>query len=142
MSDTTDSAECQRYQIRTSNNPILPSSTNPNEDVANPILTSSTNPNEDVTNPILPSSTNPNEDVAIEVGQWAVVDYDGEQYPGEVTAVSHTDEVEVSVLHKSGSGWKWPQPKDSLYYCKNNIIRIITPPIAAGHRGQFIFSDF
>ncbi len=47
-----------------------------------------------------PSSINP--DVTIVIGQWAVVDYDGEQYPGEITAVSHTEGAEVSVLHKSG----------------------------------------
>ncbi len=76
------------------------------------------------------------------IGQWAVVNYDGQQYPGEITAISHTEGVEVSVLHKSGIGWKWPQSKDSLYYCKKDIVRLIGPPIAAGHRGQFIFSDF
>ena len=78
----------------------------------------------------------------VEVGQWAVIAYDGEQYPGEVTALSDIEGVEVSVLHKSGSFWKWPQPKDMIYYRKKDIVRIISPPIAAGHRGQFTFTDF
>lgn len=65
----------------------------------------------------------------------------GNIYPGEVTAVYDIDRVEVSVLHKSGSCWKWPQPKDMIYYYKKDIVRLISPPIAAGHRGQFIFSD-
>ncbi len=65
-----------------------------------------------------PSSINPE----VAIVQWAVVNYDGEQYPGEITAVSHTEGVEVSALHKSGSGWKWSQSKDSLYYyyCKKD----------------------
>ena len=80
--------------------------------------------------------------IDVEVGQWAVVAYDGEQYPGEVTALSDIEGVEVSLLHRSGSCWKWPQPKDMIYYHKKDIVRLISPPIAAGHRGQFIFSDF
>ena len=50
----------------------------------------------------------------MEVGQWAVVVYDREKYPGEVTVVSDVDGVEVSVLHKSGSCWKWPYPNDTI----------------------------
>lgn len=77
----------------------------------------------------------------MEVGQWDVVAYDGEQYPGEVTAVCDIEGVEVSVLHKSGSCWKWPQPKDMIYYHKKDIVRPISPPIAVAHSGQFIFRD-
>ena len=62
----------------------------------------------------------------MEVGQWAVVAYDGEQYPGEVTALSDIEGLEVSVLHKSGSCWKWPQPKDMIYYHKKDIVRLIS----------------
>lgn len=80
--------------------------------------------------------------IDVEVGQLAVVVYDGEQYPGEVTALSDIEVVEVSVLHGSGSCWKWPQPKDTIFYHKKDIVRLISPPIAAGHCGQFISSDF
>ena len=75
------------------------------------------------------------------VGQWVVVAYDGEQYPGEVTDFSDIEGVEMSVLHRSGSCWKWPYSKDMIYYHKTDIVHLISPSIAAGHRGQFIFSD-
>ena len=28
-----------------------------------------------------------------------------------------------------------------IFYDKNDIVCIISPPVAAGHRGQFIFND-
>lgn len=87
------------------------------------------------------SKARPLNAIDVDVGQWAVIVYDGEQYPGEVTAISDVEEVEVSMLYKSGSCWKWPQPKEMIYCHKKDIVRLISPPIAAGHRGQFIFSD-
>ncbi len=44
----------------------------------------------------------------VQVGQWVVVVYDGNEYPGEVSAIIDTNGVQVNVMHKSGSGWKWP----------------------------------
>ena len=48
----------------------------------------------------------------------------------------------VNGLHKSGSCWRWPQTRDMISYEKSDILRIIIVPVAAGHRGQFTFSDF
>ena len=53
-----------------------------------------------------------------------------------------TNGVQVNVMHKSGSCWKWPQSRDMISYEKSDILRIISVPVAAGHRGQFTFSDF
>ena len=77
----------------------------------------------------------------VELGQWVVVVYDWNEYPREVTSISDTDSVQVNVMHKSGSGWKWPQTKDMIFYDKNDIVHTINPPLAAGHREQFIFND-
>ncbi len=33
-----------------------------------------------------------------------------------------------------GSG----QSKDMIFYDKNDIVRVVSPPIAAGHRGQYL----
>lgn len=130
VSDTTDSTECRRCQIRISDPPVSSDaeSMDSNKDDED------TDPNED-------GERTASNAIDVEVGQWAVVAYDGERYPGEVTALSDIEGVEVSVLHKSGSCWKWPQPKDVICYYKKDIVRLISPPIAAGHRGQFIFSD-
>ena len=34
-------------------------------------------------------------------GQWVIVAYDGEHYPGEITQINLPN-IEVSVMHKSG----------------------------------------
>ena len=47
--------------------------------------------------------------VSLCVGQWVVVDYDGEDGPGEMTCCNGDDQCEVSVMHKSGNLWKWPK---------------------------------
>ena len=82
------------------------------------------------------------EETEIQVGQWVVVLYDGIEYPGEVRSIDSNTGVQVNVMHKSGSCWKWPQSRDMIYYKKSNILRVISVPVVAGHRGQFTFSDF
>ena len=74
------------------------------------------------------------------VGNWIVVLYDNEEYPGEVTGVFDND-VEVNVMHKTGNAWKWPTKQDKILYGKDSIVRRVSPPKAAGHRGQFTFDD-
>ena len=81
------------------------------------------------------------EEVDVQVGQWVAVQYDGVQYPGEVISID-TNGVQVNVMHKSGSCWKWPQSRDMISYENSYFLRIISVPVGPGHRGQFTFSDF
>lgn len=74
-------------------------------------------------------------------GQWVVVDYDKAKYPGEVVSVDKDLQYEVNVMHPSGNYWKWPKTEDKIYYSCENIVKLINPPKAAGHRGQFIFDE-
>ena len=75
----------------------------------------------------------------LSVGKWVIVNYDGEQFPGEITCCNNSD-VEVNVMHKAGSKyWKWPESIDKIFYERKDIVRTINPPKAAGHRGQFVF---
>jgi len=71
-------------------------------------------------------------------GQWVVVDYDGDCFPGEVTQCGN-DDVEVNVMHKSGQFWKWPSSADKIFYSMENVKKVIQPPKVAGSRGQFMF---
>ena len=57
-------------------------------------------------------------------GQWVIVAYDGEHHPGEITQISLPN-IEVSVMHKSGQYWKWPNHVDKLFYIREDIIRTI-----------------
>ena len=75
----------------------------------------------------------------VQVGQWVVVVYDINEYPRKVTSISDINGVKINIMHRSGSGWKWPQSKDMIFYDKNDIVCIISSPVAAGHCGQFIF---
>ena len=78
----------------------------------------------------------------IQVGQWVVVLYNEIEYPGEVRSIDSNTGVQVNVMHKSGSCWKWPQSRDMIYYRKSDILHVISAPVAAGHHGQFTFSYF
>ena len=77
--------------------------------------------------------------VSLCVGQWVVVDYDGEDGPGEITCCIGDDQCEVSVMHKSSNHWKWSKVIDKILYARDNIVRTICPSRAVGHRGQVLF---
>ncbi len=79
--------------------------------------------------------------LSITIGQWVIVDYDEAKYPGEVISVDEDFQYEVNVMHPSGNHWKWPKTEDKIFYSLENIVKLISPPKAAGHRGQFIFEE-
>ena len=128
VSDTTDGGEARVCVIRTTTTTQIEQSEQEKEDKVED------EDKEEVTD--------------IQVGQWVVVLYDEVEYPGEVKSIDSNAGVQVNVMHKSGSCWKWPQTRDMIYYKKSDILHckfwqiIISTPIAAGHRGQFVFSDF
>lgn len=74
------------------------------------------------------------------IGQWVIVKYEDEEYPGEVICIEDSD-IEVSVMHKSANAWKWPRPEDKIFYPATQIVRVINPPSVAGNRGQFAFEN-
>ena len=76
--------------------------------------------------------------VSLCVGQWMVVDYDGEDGPGEMTCCNGDDQFEVGVMYKSGNHWKWPKVVNKILCARDNIVRTICPPRATGHCGQFL----
>ena len=59
------------------------------------------------------------------VGQWVIVNYDGEGFPGEITCCDGNDQFEVSVMHKSGNHWKWPKTIDKILYARDDIVQIL-----------------
>ena len=74
------------------------------------------------------------------IGNWVVVNYNGEEFSGEITSCG--SEIEVSVMHKSGNKfWKWPKTIDKIFYERKDVVRKINPPKVAGHRGQWVFED-
>ena len=70
----------------------------------------------------------------LKVGQWVVVNYDGIEFPREVTTCE-TD-VQVSVMHRSGNAWRWPTNPDEIFYEHQSILQKINFPKASGNRGH------
>ena len=75
-----------------------------------------------------------------EVDEWVLVLYDDKQYPGIVMSKLN-DSFEVTVMVPAGSYWKWPSPKDVLFYNKKDILKKLQKPIPVNNRGHFSF-DF
>ena len=56
------------------------------------------------------------------MGEWYDVDYEGVLYPGEVIAMGNLGDYQVSVMERAGKHWKWPNPKDNIFYPKRSLI--------------------
>ena len=54
--------------------------------------------------------------VVIGADNWYMVEYEGHIFPGEVVAIG------VSVMEPARNCWKWPVPKDSIFYMKVKMI--------------------
>ena len=76
------------------------------------------------------------------IGDWVLVLYVSEQFPGEIT--NPKTDLEVNVMHPCGTSntWKWPKLSNKIYYERKNIVCTINPPKVAGNRGQFPFETF
>ena len=96
-------------------------------------MTEQGSPIDDDSQPQLPT-------LNLTIGQWVIVKYDSEEFPGEVTCIEKSD-VQVNIMHRSANAWKWPRSEDKIFYPRNNILRIVNPPTVAGNRGQFVFLD-
>ena len=77
-----------------------------------------------------------------EVGDWVVVQYDKQKYPGEITDVLNED-IGVSAMHPAGGKcFKWLNCKDECIYPFSAVIAKTHPPEVAGRQGQFSFDYF
>ena len=79
----------------------------------------------------------PTRNLNVNIGDWILVNYDGQKFPGEVTNIIGLY-FEVNVVHKNlGAFCKWPQKEDKIFYQKENIIEKLDVPEVAGSGGQF-----
>ena len=81
-----------------------------------------------------------NNDLSWKVGDWVIVEYDSQMYPGEVLTIKSTDTY-VHAMTKSGGYWKWPETDgknmDTVWYKKEKVMCKISPPVPVGSRGQY-----
>ncbi len=91
-------------------------------------------------------STEKVQDERIIVGDWVIVQYDGNKYPGTVSAYDETnDEFEVTVMYpfqyKQKQYWRWPQREDKIFYPANDVTKYSTEPrkLESKGRGEGLF---
>ena len=89
--------------------------------------------------PSLDDAANSVTHLDLSIGDWVLVKYDGNRFPGEVTTFGQNNDIKVNVMHKSGPNWKWPKDADHIFYYRTDVVKKIDPPTVAGHRGQFTF---
>lgn len=91
---------------------------------------------DDITNEL--KSNNIYDDYDLEelykIGDFVIVQYEGEYFPGVVNDTNLTSAL-VSVMTMSGSGWKWPNEDDEIWYKFNDVMQLIKPPEVSNSRG-------
>ncbi|XP_071943945.1 uncharacterized protein [Antedon mediterranea] len=79
--------------------------------------------------------------LTVHVGEWYQVDYDGKLYPGEVIAIGEQNDFQVSVMEQVGKYWRWPTPRDTIYYVQENLKKKVQAPVVVNNRGHFEFHN-
>lgn len=74
------------------------------------------------------------------IGDWVLVEYDGQFYPGEVRAIENNEYL-VSVMIRAGKHWKWPDNVDEIFYPQEKIIKTLSTPDVVNARGHFSFCE-
>ena len=92
--------------------------------------------NESKTNKEGSSHEAENESVHLEVSHWVQVNYDRDNYNGEISSITG-DGYKVNVMHRSGNCWKWPNIAAENFYKFQENVKVILPPVAVGSRGQY-----
>lgn len=82
---------------------------------------------------------NPKVVLTATIGDYVVVQYEGNTYPGLVEDVRNSEYL-VNTLHRCGGAWRWPTVKDAIWY--QSLIRKLKAPTPANSRGMFAFEDF
>jgi hypothetical protein len=59
------------------------------------------------------------------VGQYVLVNYESELYPGKITEMKNDDEILITAMQKSGAHWKWPTKPNETYYSRDEIMQLI-----------------
>jgi len=75
---------------------------------------------------------------AINIGEYVLCQYEGELFPGCVSAV-HPDGkgARVMAMEKCTGGWRWPKENDEINYLEQDIIQKIAYPTPLNNRGTY-----
>ena len=71
-----------------------------------------------------------------DVGDFVIIKYDEDYYPGELTGLG--EDVKVHTMVKSApKHLKWPTLEDTVDYTFEKVIKVIKPPNIVSHCGTF-----
>ena len=66
---------------------------------------------------------------AINIGEYVLCQYEGELFPGRVSAVHPEGKgAQVMAMEKCTGGWRWPKENDEIDYLEQDIIQKIAYP--------------
>ncbi|KAG5863113.1 hypothetical protein JTB14_014933 [Gonioctena quinquepunctata] len=72
-----------------------------------------------------------------QVGSFVIVRYDSNFHPGVIEKLDDEGATISAMTKTLRENWKWPEHKDELYYCWQDIVGGIKPPTALNKRGIF-----
>ena len=74
-------------------------------------------------------------------GEFVIVQYEGQQFPGKVTSVENEGAVVSTLTKCKQNGWRWPQAKDEMLYEWDDIVQLRPQAIPFNTRNFFRFPD-
>lgn len=77
----------------------------------------------------------------INKGDFVVVLYEGERFPGMILELEENSNFKIKTMTMSGQNWRWPEKEDVLSYEDKDVIKKIKPPILLNSRGIYAISD-
>lgn len=68
------------------------------------------------------------------IGQWCIINYDGEPYPGIILEVE--EDVKVKCMHKNGTNkFHWPSPREDItWYRDDQVVCLMKEPTPLNKR--------
>ena len=79
-------------------------------------------------------------DIAKE-GEFVIVQYEGQKFPGKVTKIESEGAVVSTLTKCKRSGWKFPQLKDEMLYDWDDIVQLRLKTIPLNNQNFFRFPD-
>lgn len=81
---------------------------------------------------------------SIAVGDYVLIIYEDEKFPGVVTNIlmeGPEKKYEVKTMQMTGSNWRWPDKVDMLVYDAADVLKKLEPPILLNSRGVYSFDS-
>lgn len=82
----------------------------------------------------------PNTKTNFTIGDYVVVNYNDDLYPGQITGIN-SGKINVSSMAKKGAQWIWPARKDELDYDFEDVLFTIKKPSQISRREIYVVPE-